>query len=231
MSNPEVIARPALGQESGALRWPVWVWPTVMIVTSLAAFGLRFVDPSQRGLYDLVWYTYLGNSLAPLPFDGAIVYLGPLHPLWRIVLVGAVCTVIIEYWNMELLARILSRDGTRGFRQHRLTRWTLAWYEKAPFVALVLTCVLPIVPHYPMRILATLARYPIWKYQLTVFIGRGARYAWLGALGALFKIPAMYLVGASLVFLVLGFRGARKMNRDGVNEADEAAVASAATGA
>lgn len=212
---------------SGALRWPIWLWPAVLVVSSLAALGMRFVDPARSGLWDLVWFSYLGNSLAPAPFDAAIVYLGPRYPLWMIVLVGTVATVVIEFWNMELLARILSRDGTRGFRQHRFTTWTLRWYEKAPFVAQLLTCALPIVPHYPMRILATLARYPMWKYQLTIVLGRGARYTWLGALGALFKVPPIWLVGASVLFLLLGLRGARRMNRDGSKEAGGTAAAGA----
>jgi membrane protein YqaA with SNARE-associated domain len=204
---------------SGAARWPVWFWPAVMIGTTLAALAMRFYDPAHRALWDFVWFTYLGNSLAPLPYDGAVVYVGTLHPVWLVVLVGTAATVVIEYWNMELLARILQRDGTRGFRQHRFTRWTLSWYERAPFVSQVLTCALPIVPHYPMRILATLAHYPMWKYQLTIIVGRSLRYAWLAALGALFRIPPIYLVVVSVIFLVVGFRGAKKMNRDGAAEA------------
>ncbi len=206
-------------QPNGADRWPVWLWPTVMLVTAAIAVVMRFLDPVHGGLWDLVWFTYLGNSLAPIPYDGFIVYLGPLFPLWLVVTIGTIATVVIEYWNMELLGRILAREGTRGFRQHRFTKWTLSWYEKAPFVSLVLTCALPIVPHYPMRILATLAQYPMWKYQLSVVIGRGARYTWLGALGALFRIPPVYLVAASVLFLVLGFRGAKKMNDEGAAEA------------
>ena len=159
-------------------------------------------------------YTYLGNSLAPLPYDASIVYLGERYPLWMVGAVGTIATVIIEFWNMELLARMLSRDGTRAFRGHKLTRWMLRWYTKAPFLSLVTTCVVPIVPHYPMRILATLAHYPMWKYQLSVVLGRGARYAWLGALGALVAIPPLWLMLASLVFLLLGLRGARRMNAE-----------------
>lgn len=191
---------------------PAWLWPAVMLVASAAAVAGALMDPAHDRLWYLVPYTFAGNSLAPLPYDGAIVYLGERESLWLVVLVGTVATVVIEYWNMELLARILSREGTRRFRGHRLTRWTLRWYAKAPFLALVATCALPIVPHYPMRILATLARYPMWKYQLTVVIGRGARYAWLGALGALVAIPPVWLFVASVLFLVAGLRGARRMN-------------------
>src|SRR5215204_1484735 len=95
-----------------------------------------------------------------------------------------VASLVIEAWNMEVLARMLARDGTRAFRNHRITQWLLRWYGKAPFWSLVLTCVLPLIPHYPMRFLAVLAGYPLWKYQTSVILGRGARYAGLVIVGA-----------------------------------------------
>jgi ribonucleoside-triphosphate reductase len=162
-------------------------------------------------------YTFLGNSLAPLPYDGAVVYLGAHYPVWLIVIVAIAATLVIEAWNMELLTRILAREGTRPFRNHRITQWSLKWYRKAPFCSLVATCVLPLVPHYPMRFLAVLAGYPLWKYQLSVILGRGARYAGLAGVGLALPIPGPWLLAASLVVLALGLRGARRMNQAGPN--------------
>jgi membrane protein YqaA with SNARE-associated domain len=164
-------------------------------------------------LFYLVPYTFAGNSLAPLPYDGALIYLGSRHSLWLIVPVAIGATVLVEAWNMELLSRVLAREGTRGFRDHRATRWSLHWYGKAPFFALVATCVLPIIPHYPMRFLAVLAGYPLWKYQLSVVLGRGSRYVLLGGLGVALPIPGRWIVLASLVLLAIGMREARRMNR------------------
>lgn len=193
---------------------PAWLWPSVMIVLTAACALLVFLAPQHSRLWWFLPYTFAGNSLVPLPYDPAVVYLGPHYPLWLIVLVGVVGTVIIEFWNMELLARILSRDGTQRFRGHHVTRWLLDWYRKAPFITLVFTCVVPVLPHYPMRILATLAHYPIWKYQLSVIIGRGARYVWLAVLGVALKVPPAILVGLSLVFLVVMVWKFRKMNAE-----------------
>jgi membrane protein YqaA with SNARE-associated domain len=184
-----------------------------MIGLSVLALTLAEGWPRWSRMLYLIPYTFLGNSLAPLPYDGAVVYLGGRYHLWLIVLVGVVATVIIEAWNMELLARILARDGTRGFRSHRITQWSLTWYRRAPFWSLVATCVLPIVPHYPMRFLAVLAGYPLWKYELSVVLGRGARYAALAGVGVVLPIPGQWIVLASFVALALGIRGARQMNR------------------
>src|SRR3954451_24774764 len=121
--------------------------------------------------------------------------------------------MLIEAWNMELLARLLSRDGTLPFRTHRFTQLSLRWYRKAPFWSLVATCVLPLVPHYPMRFLAVLAGYPLWKYQLSVILGRGARYAGLAGLGFALPIPGLWIALASVLILAIGIRAGRRMNQ------------------
>ncbi len=192
-----------------------WQLPLAMIVLSLAALAGALWQPHHQEMWYFVPFTFLGNSLAPLPYDGAVIYLGAHYSVWLVVAVGTVATVVIEAWNMELLARGLASEKVRGFRNHRLTRWCLRMYGKAPFWSLVGTCILPIVPHYPMRILATLARYPMWKYQATVILGRGGRYAWLAAIGWAVPIPVSWIVIGSLVLLLFAVRGARKMNREG----------------
>ena len=184
-----------------------------MIGISLGCLAAAEYWPAWSRLLYLVPYTFLGNSLAPLPYDGAVVYLGSRFSLALIVSVAVAATLLIEMWNMEVLARVLARDGTRGFRNHRVTQWTLHWYRKAPFWSLVATCVLPVVPHYPMRFLAVLAGYPLWKYQLSVTLGRGARYSVLAGIGLILPIPGPWLVVASLVALAVAVRSARKMNR------------------
>ena len=184
-----------------------------MLGISLAAIVLAEAQPQWASLSYFVPFTFLGNSLAPLPYDGAVVYLGARHPLWLIVGVAVAATLVIEAWNLELLSRLLAREGTRAFRNHRFTRWSLHWYRKAPFWSLVLTCVLPLVPHYPMRFLAVLAGYPLWKYQASVVLGRGARYVGLVMVGATVPIPGTWLLAVSLIILAFGVRGARKMNR------------------
>lgn len=184
-----------------------------MIGISLLAVSAAQTWDSWSHLIYLIPYTFLGNSLAPLPYDGAVVFLSSRYPLWLIVVIAVAATLIIEAWNMEVLARILAREGTRGFRSHRVTQWSLRWYRKAPFCSLVATCVLPVVPHYPMRFLAVLAGYPLWKYQISVILGRGARYAALAGVGVAVPIPGRWIVLASLVALAFGVRGARRMNR------------------
>lgn len=196
-----------------------WILPGAILAISLACLAAAATWPEWSRLLYLVPYTFLGNSLAPLPYDGAVVYLGSRFSLPLIVSVAVAATLIIEMWNIEVLSRVLARDGTRGFRNHRITQWMLRWYRKAPFWSLVATCVLPIVPHYPMRVLAVLAGYPLWKYQLSVALGRGTRYAVLAGIGLVLPIPGPWIVVASLIALAFGVRSARRMNRTEVASA------------
>ena len=135
------------------------------------------------------------------------------YAVWLIVVVATAATLVVEFWNMEVLGRVLARDGARAFRDHRFTQTSLRWYRKAPFWSLVATCVLPVVPHYPMRFLAVLAHYPMWKYQLSVVLGRGTRYTALAGFGLAVPIPGPWIVAASLVILAFGIRSAHRMNR------------------
>jgi ribonucleoside-triphosphate reductase len=185
----------------------------MVAVSALALLGATASDDWSE-LFYLVPYTFLGNSLVPLPYDGAVVFLGGRYALWLIVLVAILATLVVEAWNMELLSRLLAREGTRAFRRHHITQTSLRWYRKAPFWSLVATCVVPIIPHYPMRFLAVLAGYPLWKYQVSVILGRGARYVGLAGVGVAVEIPWHWIVLVSLVALGLGLRGARRMNRD-----------------
>jgi membrane protein YqaA with SNARE-associated domain len=190
-----------------------WTLPAIMVAIGILCLIAAETWTDWSRLLYFVPYTFLGNSLAPLPYDGAVVYLGSRFSLPLVVSVAVAATLIIEMWNMEVLGRVLARDGTRGFRNHRVTQWTLRWYRKAPFWSLVATCVLPVVPHYPMRFLAVLAGYPLWKYQLSVLLGRGTRYAVLGGIGMALPIPGPWIVVASLLALGIGVRSARRMNR------------------
>src|SRR3982751_3242852 len=226
---PVQFPEPFLTQSSPAEQRPgtparsPWLLPAVMLGLSLVALAGASLWPHWSRLHLLVPYTFLGNSLAPLPYDGAVIYLGSHYSLWVVVLVAVLATLLIEAWNMELLARLLSREGTLPFRTHRFTQLSLRWYRKAPFWSLVATCVLPIVPHYPMRFLAVLAGYPLWKYQLSVVLGRGVRYALLAGLGFALPIPGHWIVLVSLLLLVLGFRGVKRMNRGSAQRVAEEA--------
>lgn len=194
--------------------WGPWLLPLLLGgVTGLCAVA-TYAIPLHTKLWWFVPFSFLGNSLAMIPYDGAVIYLGGFYPLWVVVVIGTLATMLIEVWNMELLSRLLARDGARRFREHKATRWTLSLYARAPFLSLVATCALPIIPHYPMRVVATLARYSLWKYQGAVAIGRSVRYTGLAAVGWAFPIPGSWIVVGSLILLLAALRAARQTGQE-----------------
>ncbi len=200
----------------------VWVVPVILAAVCASCAIVATLAPEHSRLWGFIPFTFLGNSLAMVPYDAAVIYLGEFYPVWLVVVVGTLATMLIEVWNMEILSRILVRDGARHFREHRATQWTLDLYRKAPFVSLVATCILPLVPHYPMRIIATLAGYPMWKYQGAVALGRSGRYLGLALVGWAVAIPASWLVLASLVVVLAMLRTGQAVNRQKTPEGEPA---------
>jgi uncharacterized membrane protein YoaK (UPF0700 family) len=64
-----------------------------------------------------------------------------------------------------------------------------------------------------MRFLATLDNYPMWKYQGSVILGRGLRYALLAQLGIALKVPPVILFSLGILFLGIMIFKMRQMNR------------------
>ena len=216
---PTSPSAPALELESATTMprppaWGLWLLPLILGGVTALCVVATYLAPAHSKLWWFVPFSFLGNSLAMVPYDGAVIYLGEFYPLWVVILVGTLATMLIEVWNMELLSRLLARDGAKRFREHKATRWTLALYAKAPFFSLIATCALPIIPHYPMRIVATLARYSLWKYQGAVAIGRSVRYAGLAAVGWAFPIPGVWIVVGSLFLLLVALRATRQAGQE-----------------
>ena len=55
----------------------------------------------------------------------------------------------------------------------------------------------------------------MWKYQLSVVLGRGTRYLGLAGMGLAYRVPGPWIAVASLVVLGFGIRAARRMNQTG----------------
>ena len=159
----------------------------------------------------LLPYSFVGNSLAMVPYDWYIPAFVQQYPAWSAVAVALLGTVVVEFWNMELLERILSREGTAAFRGHHVTLRLVRWFRKAPWCTLVAAGAIPVVPFFPSRVLATLGRYPMARYQAAVVVGRGVRYTGLAGLGLLLPVPVWVYFALSV--LLLGGFGLRLLRR------------------
>ena len=180
---------------------PAWFWSTVVVVIALGCAAGWALSGGSPLLWGLVPYTIIGNSLAMIPYDWYLPAFVQQHGALTGIVIATAATVLVEYWNMDVLARLLSREGTAAFRGHTVTARFLAWYRKAPWWTLVVAGFAPVIPFYPCRFLATLARYPMWRYQAAIVVGRAVRYAVLAGAGLLLFIPplAYFVVGALML--------------------------------
>ena len=207
----------ALGEVATARppKVPSWFWSVVVVALS-ALCGLGWLSGRHDVLFwGLVPFSMLGNSLAMVPYDWYLPAFVQVHDVALGVALATAGTVVIEFWNMDVLARLLAREGTAGFRGHAVTTRLLGWYRKAPWWTLVIAGMAPIVPFYPCRFLATLAHYPIWRYQAAVVLGRSIRYAALAGLGLALPIPpAAYFGAGALLLAYFLFQFVRQRRRD-----------------
>lgn len=61
----------------------------------------------------------------------------------------------------------------------------------------------PVIPFYPCRFLTTLARYPMWRYQSAIVVGRSVRYAALAGAGLVLPIPPVVYFAVGAIMLAL----------------------------
>ena len=192
---------------------PPWFWSAVVLGLS-AICGIGWLVSGQHPLqWALVPFTMLGNSLAMVPYDWYLPAYVQVHGAAAGVILATFANVVIECWNMDVLARMLRREGTLGFRKHRLTARLLHLDGKAPWWTLTITGCAPIIPFYPCRFLATLARYPLWRYQSAVLVGRSIRYVGLAGLGLVLPIPPVtyFILGAiALTYFLTKYLGHRR---------------------
>ncbi len=173
----------------------------MLALVCLGSFVGWILHPTDPLTWALVPYTMLGNSLAMVPYDWYLPAYVVGHDAITGVLLAVAGNVLVECWNMDVLARMLQRDGTAAFRQHAVTTRLLGWFRRAPWWTLVIAGAAPVIPFYPCRFLATLANYPLWRYQVAVVVGRGVRYTGLAGLGVLLPIPpvAYFVVGLAML--------------------------------
>ena len=151
----------------------------------------------------LVWfsfYTSVSNFFIPwLPLRPMILLFGTLFAPWLIAILGGVATAWVEYFNYQMLGRVLTVNQIRAATEKRPYQVAERWFKKFPFWIIVFTGFTP-VPYAPFRVFAVSSRYPIDRYIVAVLVGRTPRYFLWALLGAAIDLP---LWGIAIVFYAL----------------------------
>lgn len=157
---------------------------------------------NSQNLWVLFLYSFPSEFLvAIVPHEPALLYFGKFFPPLTVALVAVAGTVLTEILNYSVFKYIVDLKIFRKVRQTKFVEKTVKLFEKAPFLALLVAGLTPI-PFYPFRFLVVLARYPLFKYAMAVFLSRMPRFYLIALLGHIIKFSDYLLL---LFFILLLF--------------------------
>jgi membrane protein YqaA with SNARE-associated domain len=171
------------------IRTLTFVLEIVLIIVLLAVWFSSESIRESKNLWIFFFYSFPAEFLiAIVPHEPVLLYFSKFYSPLAVTLVGIAGTVLAEMINYSVFKYV---GDLKRFNRVRHTKWvskTIDLFNKAPFVALLVAGFTP-VPFYPFRFLVVLARYPLPKYILAIFLSRTPRFYLLALLGHIFKIP------------------------------------------
>ncbi len=159
----------------------------------------------NKSLWILFLYSLPSQFLIALvPHEPVVFYFGEFyHPL-TVSMVAIAGTVLTEILNYSLFKYITEIKSIERIQKNKFTTKLVNLFNKAPFLALIVAGLTPI-PFYPFRFLVVLARYPIVKYILAVFLSRMPRFYILAALGSEIHISTHMFIIIFIIFIILSY--------------------------
>ncbi len=157
---------------------------------------------ASKNLWVLFFYSFPSEFLiATVPHEPAILYFGKFYNPLTVALVAIPSTVLTEMLNYSVFKYITDLKIFRKLQEKKAVKKTIKFFNRAPFLTIWVAGLTPI-PFYPIRFLVVLARYPMMKYTLAVFLSRFPRFLFLAYLGYKIQFPD-YLLAALFVLLIL----------------------------
>ncbi len=149
---------------------------------------------NSKNLWVLFFYSFPSEFLiAIVPHEPVLIYFGKFHSSLTVAIVAIISTLITEVLNYSVFKYITYTNLFQKIRYKKAVNSIVKLFQKAPFAAIWIAAFTPI-PFYPFRILVVLARYPIFKYILAVFLSRTPRFYLLAFFGHAVKIPDYLLI-------------------------------------
>jgi membrane protein YqaA with SNARE-associated domain len=154
----------------------------------------------NKSLWVLFFYCFPSEFLiAAVPHEPVIFYFAKFYSPLTVALISVAGTMLAEMLNYTFFRYIADMRVFNRMLDGKIVRKTVELFKKAPFLALCIAGFSP-VPFYPFRFLVVLARYPIYKYVLALFVSRTPRFFLLALAARAIKLPDYFLV---VLFIVL----------------------------
>ncbi len=158
----------------------------------------------SKSLWILFFYNFPSQFLiAIVPHEPVFLYFSKFYSPLSVTFVAIVGTSLAEVLNYSVFKYVGDLKPVQNVHTSKIVNKLIILFNKAPFTALLVAGFTP-VPFYPFRFLVVLARYPLYKYILAIFLSRTPRFYLLALFGYTIKIPD-YLLPVIFILLTIPF--------------------------
>jgi membrane protein YqaA with SNARE-associated domain len=170
-----------------------------LLIVWLTSKGLQ----ESKSLWVLFFYSFPSEFLiATVPHEPVLLYFGKFyHPL-TVALVAIPSTLLTEMLNYSAFKYITDLKIFSKLQEKKAVQKTVQFFNKAPFITLWVAGITPI-PFYPLRFLVVLAKYPLPKYILAVFLSRFPRFIIFAYLGYKIQFPDYMLIALFFILIAI----------------------------
>ena len=182
-------------------------WTSILIVVTIiltVSIALLFFLPDQRRHIFVGLLTIASHVLiTPIPQEPVLFYCTKFYSTFVVTVImtlGACFSGVLDYW---LLSPILNHTKVRSrFEDSRFFKKLFELFRISPFWVLVVINYSPI-PLSPFKLISIAERYPLWKYEAALLVGRTPRYYTLALLGYSFQIPTWVLLVLAIILIFI----------------------------
>ncbi len=158
----------------------------------------------SKSLWILFFYNFPSQFLiAIVPHEPVFLYFSKFYSPLSVTFIAIVGTSLAEVLNYSVFKYVGDLKPIQNVHTSKIVNKLIVLFNKAPFAALLIAGFTP-VPFYPFRFLVVLARYPLFKYILAIFLSRTPRFYLLALFGYTIKIPD-YLLPIIFIILTIPF--------------------------
>ncbi len=174
----------------------------IMLVATLLIIWLSSTSiRSSKSLWVLFFYSFPSEFLiAVVPHEPILIYFGKFYTPFTVAAVAIISTLLTEALNYSAFKYITDTQFFQKINHKKTVTKIIKLFQKSPFLALWIAGFTPI-PFYPFRFLVVLARYPLVRYLLALFLSRTPRFCILAYLGHAINIPDYLLVALFVVLI------------------------------
>jgi membrane protein YqaA with SNARE-associated domain len=189
------------------LAWRSWALAfTGFVAASGAALWLArntLRNPGLEVLILLLLYLSFACTFLPLPTAWIVLWAARETDVLWVALVATAGTCIANLHDYHIVSGLLRAGRLRRARESAWHARAVAWFRRAPFLALALASFVPL-PVDAVRLLAISAGYPRPAYLLASYVGRFPRYLLFAVLGHELRPSNLTIFLIALALVLVG---------------------------